>query len=55
MYCLHYLPNASPWGMSVDPYPPFSSFANETYEYKGANSEVRKYPSYDGLAKLIEP
>jgi len=43
---VHFLPNASPWGMSVDPSPLFSAFANETYDYKGANSMVRKYPSY---------
>ncbi len=40
------LPNAAPFGLSPDPYPLFSAFANETYEYKGANSLVRKYPSY---------
>jgi hypothetical protein len=43
---VHFLPNASRWGMTVDPYPLFSAFANETYDYKGANSMVRKYPSY---------
>jgi hypothetical protein len=43
---LHFLPNASPWGMTVDPYPPFSSFANETYQYRGADSQVRRYFSY---------
>jgi hypothetical protein len=43
---VRFLPNASPWGMSVDPYPVFSGPANETYEYKGANSMVHKYPSY---------
>jgi len=43
---VRFLPNATPWGMTVDPYPIFSAFANETYDYKGANSLVRKYPSY---------
>ena len=41
-----FLPNASPWGMTVDPYPPFSGAANETYVYKGADSLVHQYPSY---------
>lgn len=40
------LPDAARWGLTVDPYPPFSAFANETYVYKGAQSMVRKYPSY---------
>src|ERR1700680_808073 len=43
---VRFLPKAAPWGLSVDPDPLFSAFANETYEYKGANSLVRKYPSY---------
>ena len=43
---IHFLPNATPGGLSADPYPVFAAFANETYEYKGANSLVRKYPSY---------
>ncbi len=43
---VRFLPNASRWGMSVDPYPPFSAFATETYAYKGADSIVHKYPSY---------
>lgn len=41
-----FLPNASPAGMTVDPAPAFSGPANETYEYKGADSMVHKYPSY---------
>jgi hypothetical protein len=43
---VHFLPVATKSGMSVDPYPLFSAFANETYDYKGANSLVRRYPSY---------
>ena len=43
---IRFLPNATPWGMTVDRDPIFSAFANETYDYKGANSLVRKYPSY---------
>ena len=43
---VHFLPNASPWGLTVDPYPLFRAFANETYVYKGADSMVHKYPSY---------
>jgi hypothetical protein len=43
---VHFLPNAAPWGLSPDTSPIFSAFANETYDYKGANSMVRKYPSY---------
>jgi hypothetical protein len=43
---IRFLPNASAFGMTVDPYPPFSGPANETYQYKGANSMVYKYPSY---------
>ena len=41
-----FLPNAKPFGMTVDPYPPFSGAANETYTYKGADSMVHRYPSY---------
>jgi hypothetical protein len=43
---VRFLPKAARWGLSVDPSPLFSAFANETYDYKGANSLVRKYPSY---------
>jgi len=43
---VRFLPNATSFGLSVDPYPLFSAFANETYDYKGAQSLVRKYPSY---------
>jgi len=43
---VRFLPNASAFGMTVDPYPPFSGPATETYEYKGANSMLSKYPSY---------
>jgi len=43
---VRFLPNASPWGLTVDPYPLFRAFANETYVYKGADSMVYKYPSY---------
>jgi hypothetical protein len=43
---VRFLPNASPWGLTADPYPFFRAFANETYVYKGADSMVRKYPSY---------
>ena len=32
--------------MTVDPSRPFSGPATETYEYKGTNSVVHKYPSY---------
>lgn len=41
-----FLPNASPFGMTVDPYPPFSGPANETYTYKGPDSMLHQYPSY---------
>jgi hypothetical protein len=41
-----FLPKASPWGLTVDPYPLIRTFANETYVYKGADSMVYKYPSY---------
>jgi hypothetical protein len=41
-----FMPNASPQGMTVEPYPPASSAANETYVYKGADSLVYEYPSY---------
>jgi len=44
---VRFLPNAAPWGFSPDPYPFFSAFANETYQWKGADSLVRKYPSYE--------
>jgi hypothetical protein len=43
---IRFLPNATTQGMTVDPYPPFSAFANETYVYKGADSMVHRYPSY---------
>lgn len=43
---VRFLPNASPWGLTVDPYPLFRAFANETYVYKGSDSIVHKYPSY---------
>jgi len=41
-----FLPDASRWGMTVDPYPIFSGAAAETYVYQGANSMVRRYPEY---------
>jgi len=40
------MPNASPQDMTVDPYPLASSAADETYVYKGADSLVYEYPSY---------
>ena len=40
-----FLPKTAP-GLTVEPEPVFSAFANETYVYKGAQSMVRKYPSY---------
>lgn len=43
---VRFLPNAATLDMSVDPHPPFRTFANETYAYKGADSMVYKYPSY---------
>lgn len=43
---VRFLPNASQWNMTVDPDPLFSGPANETYDYKGVNSIVTKYPSY---------
>jgi hypothetical protein len=43
---VRFLPNASPWGLTVDPSAPFSGPANETYTYRGADSMLHKYPSY---------
>jgi hypothetical protein len=43
---VHFLPNAAPWGLSADPYPLFRAFGNETYDYKGADSMLREYPTY---------
>jgi len=41
-----YLPSTDLPGLTLEPTPLFSAFANETYDYKGARSMVRKYPSY---------
>ena len=41
-----YLPSTDLPGLTLEPTPLFSAFANETYDYKGAQSMVRKYPSY---------
>jgi len=41
-----YLPSTDLPGLTLEPTPLFSAFANETYVYKGAQSVVRKYPSY---------
>lgn len=41
-----YLPSTDLPGLGLERTPLFSAFANETYDYKGAKSMVRKYPSY---------